>query len=576
MTIALPALTVRDSIAGPPTLMAGAHALEDPIDPEAGARAFVGPEQLADRHHVVLFGAGLGYRAQRLAKLGVEPIVFEPSPAVLTLAGRHGPGLPDGCTVFGDVVELQRHLARETVDGQETVLLTPPPYARAFPEALNALTAVLSEVQGLAKLKRNTISDRSALLVERLIGNLPLLESVPLLDTLRRPLEGVPAFLVAAGPSLDKNSHLLEAASKRGAVFAVNTSAPAVAAVNARIDLLVAIEALDVSEPMRAAADLAGAVAVDLTAHPNNFDIGVSRRTTFLPVAPQFRNAGDAIGHENLAYGGSVATAAFALAYRLGADPIVLLGQDLAYTDGRGYAKGTLFESTTVRREGPHLVIDRSAKWDQMTAAGGIRVPSKRRPVVDVPAWGGEGTVWSTHELVLFRRWFEDAAETYRGRVELINATEGGASIAGFAEEALSSLLARLPERAHGLQEAMENATTLDGEHVARVRRGIAERATRLAKAAERTAKRARAGRDTADDAERVRAAAQESPLCDAHVAPALLPIMEDDALPARERAAKTFDAVARSARRVRSLAGARSRKPRPRRARRRRRGKKA
>ncbi|MFK7988481.1 MAG: motility associated factor glycosyltransferase family protein [Sandaracinaceae bacterium] len=562
MTTASPALTVRNSVAGPPTLLAGDHPLEDPVDPEAGAQAFIAPEQLAERHHVVLFGAGLGYRARRLVDLGVDPIVFEPSVDVLALAGRHGPGLPEGCTVFDDVHALQQHLARETVDGQETVLLTPPPYARAFPEALHAVTAVLSEVQGIAKLKRNTISDRSSMLVERVIENLPRLESVPLMETLGRPLEGVPAFLVAAGPSLDKNRHLLEAASKRGAVFAVNTSAPAVAAVDVPIDLLVAIEALDVTEPMRAAAAISRAVAVDLTAHPNNFDIGVPRRTTFLPVSPQFHGLAEAIGHDNLAYGGSVATAAFALAYRLGADPIVLLGQDLAYTDGRGYASGTLFESTTVRRDGPHLIIDRAKKWDEMTEAGGLRVPSKRRPAVDVPAWGGEGTVWSTHELVLFRRWFEDAARAYRGRVELVNATEGGASIEGFSEERLESLLARLPERTHLLHEAMDAGTTLSSEHVARVRRGIATRAERLVKAATRTAKRARAGHDTTRDAEQVRAAAELSPLCDAHAAAELLHIMDDDRLEQKARTVRTFETVARSARRVSSLAGSRARKP--------------
>lgn len=544
-----------ESDSGLPSLRFGAETLEDPVDPVLAAEMFAGPETVDRTDHVVLFGAGLGYRVRRLRELGRDPIVFEPCRAALDLAQQHGPGV-DGASVFTDLAALHEHLLAVSKPDQSTILLHAPPYGRAFPDALSAVSRVIDEVQGLVMLRRNSVQERAAFLTERALENLPRLSQVPSIASLGGVLDGVPAFIVSAGPSLDRNRHLLAEASKRGPVFAVNTSAPVLAAIDAPIDLLVAIEALDVSEPMKKAAHVTRALALDLTSGGPNFEVEVDRKVCFLASAAQYRALGEALGVGTLGYGGSVATAAFALAAALGADPIVVLGQDLAYTDGRGYASDTLFEGTVVRREGPFLHIDRVAKWDEMTRAGGLKVPSKTRPAVDVPAWGG-GTVWSTHELVLFRRWFEMAARELRGVRRLVNATEGGASIEGFEEVALEALLAELPEREHGLHAAIDAAPLVPKARIQEVAREAERSAKKLATAATKVVKGLRRGHVAAarKASEQVRAAAKASPLAESHVAPALMEIMADDTLAPAERERRTYAAIERSAKKVASLA---------------------
>lgn len=55
-------------------------------------------------------------------------------------------------------------------------------------------------------------------------------------------------------------------------------------------------------------------------------------------------------GRKGWTFGGStVAHGAVSLAAALGASPIVLIGQDLAYTDGRHYAKGSAYDQVTIK-----------------------------------------------------------------------------------------------------------------------------------------------------------------------------------------------------------------------------------
>jgi hypothetical protein len=67
-----------------------------------------------------------------------------------------------------------------------------------------------------------------------------------------------------------------------------------------------------------------------------------------------------------------------------------------------------------------------------------------------VPAWGGHGEVHSTLGFSAIRSWLALAADVLdhdRPDQRLINATEGGAHVAGFEELTLQSVLASLPER---------------------------------------------------------------------------------------------------------------------------------
>ena len=68
---------------------------------------------------------------------------------------------------------------------------------------------------------------------------------------------------------------------------------------------------------------------------------------------------------------GSVLTTAFDLALQMGCDPIVFTGADLAFTDGRPYARGTTFEEEWRRARALGDTLESS--WAQRVAAWPIR-----------------------------------------------------------------------------------------------------------------------------------------------------------------------------------------------------------
>jgi hypothetical protein len=100
-----------------------------------------------------------------------------------------------------------------------------------------------------------------------------------------------------------------------------------------------------------------------------------------------------------------VANVAFDLARKLECNPIILVGQDLAYTGGMSHAKGTAYEYRTVK-------------------------DNEDRGLFEVEGFDGE-PVQTDRVMYSFLRWYEIAINATKAEVLVIDATEGGAKIPG-------------------------------------------------------------------------------------------------------------------------------------------------
>ena len=532
----------------------GEEFLDDPINPVEAAREFIDPSRLDGAKIVILFGCGLGYRVASTLDAGARVVVYEPSPEIAEAATRHVPQVFEHADLFTDRSQFLAHLLGNSMAGQKSVLLVPPSYRRAFPEAHRKLVETMAEAEGLKQLRLNTLKERYQNILEASLKNLGKLEGTPLFSSLGQPLAGTPAFIVSAGPSLDVNGHLLAEASSKGTVFSVNTAAPSVAHHGAHIDVLTCVEALDVTASLEPAASNANTLAIDLSSAPSNFGVQIQRRFVFLQHSDPFHDLARALGGRVLPYGASVATAAFALARELGADPIVLIGQDLAFTDGRMYATGTGREQMRARLlDGPRFELSMDEAMLETFREKGIKLPPKNRPAIPVPAWGGS-TVHTTHDLVLFLRWFEAAAS--RAEMRCINATEGGARIEGFEEARLEDLLRTLPDLGDPIGHAVDSAPGINEAQVATVRRELIRSARAIAEAAKKclAARGARAEAKADAHLQKIKA---RSKYVELHATPALLKLREEKDLSYRARRQRTFSAIRDSARRVAELASA-------------------
>lgn len=228
---------------------------------------------------------------------------------------------------------------------------------------------------------------------------------------------GMPAVIAAAGPSLDANRADLNRVRDRALLIACDTAARPLLSLGLEPHLIVALD------PSAANAGHLGALPLPARSwlvaegslHPSAFAL-FEQRTFFFRVDehapwPWLHTAG--LDCQRLDVWGSVITAAFDLALRMGCSPIVFAGADLAFTGGRPYCRGTTLE----------------AQWAAWVAGGGsyeqaFALSVDQWPRVDAPDLHGVETHTAAH-LLAFRDWLV-ARAGQAASTRVVNASGAG------------------------------------------------------------------------------------------------------------------------------------------------------
>lgn len=228
---------------------------------------------------------------------------------------------------------------------------------------------------------------------------------------------GIPAVVVAAGPSLDRNLRDLATVADRVLIVACDTAARPLLTAGLDPHFIIAADSsrsnaahLSSLPPTRAWLVSEGSL------HPSAFT-HFSGRTFIFRVAdhhpwPWLQSAG--VDAARLDTWGSVATCAYSLARMFDCGPIAFAGADFAFTNGRPYCRGTSFESQWAlwHEQGStyadiwRLLRDR---WASLTTERGIDgVPVETAP-----------------HLLSFRDWIAERAAAHPGG-RVINASGAG------------------------------------------------------------------------------------------------------------------------------------------------------
>jgi hypothetical protein len=521
----------------------------------------------------VVFGLGLGHTARALRAMTDAPIlIYEPDAGLARRAFELGPSdlgcFPIVCTPH-DLTQIWTTFSGAT---DNVTLIATPGYHGLYNREDRDLRETVTQLVQRRGVNDATHRLRAREWISDVLENVELLQSAPCFLGLAEKYKNVPAFIVGAGPSLGKNIGLLADATKKGLVFAVNSSALALARQGITPQVIACMESIDVSHVLERVPYLDQVIrAFSLTGHPKMLRTG---KGPLLPVyegLPQLAplNAlGKAAG---LPVCGSVSTLAFSLAQRLGCSPIVFVGQDLAYTGGEAYAAGTPYEGSRVKlsADGKSLEHERSEAL-KATNAGLVA----REPLREVTAWGGTGKAHSTIGFSAIRSWLELAAEVLSRECpeqRLINATEGGGRLVGFEELTLAEVLAPLPERAISAESiaelARQTCPPLSAQEIAawaekqlsgaRATRYAARRVRRLTSSAAQAVRREDPRATTRsfaklEQAEReLRASVATSPFVDGYSWTAVDAVMQDnegglnDSMESAERAVATEARIA-------------------------------
>lgn len=313
-------------------------------------------------------------------------------------------------------------------------------------DAVEAVSKVVQDALSDLRIQRNTVCAFSRTWVDQGLANLPSLAKWPSIGGIGERLKGVPMVIVAPGPSLAKNSHLLRELRGKAVVAAFSHSLKPVLAAGVTPDVVISVDPQDLRYHF-AGLDTSGSYLVNAaTAHPSLYQLPARG---FLGVAGNATIDDwmfDALGEDaNAPGGGSVATTAFSIALRWGCDPIVFVGLDLSFPGGSYYVE------TSVDGDARADVVDGVVKvkgWSDhfhaMKRGGGPQAMPERS--IELPGYYG-GSVPSSFMFSMFHRWF---VERIRGLGEIaprvLNCTEGGAYIQGMVHAPLAEAIAAMPD----------------------------------------------------------------------------------------------------------------------------------
>ena len=286
-----------------------------------------------------------------------------------------------------------------------------------------------------AVLMRTTLylTRRSAINQSRNLGRYLL---SPGIKRLQGVIKGRPCIVVSAGPSLQRNIEQLQRARGRVTIIAVSTALKPVLRHGVRPDFTVLLDYHELSRRYFEGIEKELAPPLVCALKANSHALQNYSGLTLFSNDPVFNTLLEGISGDygDLDSGSTVAQLALNLANYLGADPVVLVGQDLSYPGGFLHIPGTAIQS----QEFP--MTNRFYSFEMRELEYYFR---QRQRFLKVPSVDG-GEVPTDEIFFTYLKQIEEHVAAYPAH--FIDATEGGAIIAGTEIASLSEVLDRYPE----------------------------------------------------------------------------------------------------------------------------------
>ena len=422
-----------DSKSGPMTATIDhggrAMALASKYDPQAEAAKLIEKVDLQKHAGIVVLGLGLGYHVRLLGERVDKAtllVVFEPDvPLLRAVLERidHTSWLGGHNVILADE-QMDRAALLSRIEPfagfltQGTILLTHPPSRQRSGGPINEFSQMVAEVLAYCRTNIATTLVNASRTIHNLSMNLPHYAAGAITDELFNAARGYPAVCVGAGPSLARNVDLLADEKVRANVVVISaqTTLKPLLDRGIRPDYVTALDYSALSKRFyEGLPDLPDVTLVaEPLAHPtilDNFPGPI--RVTYSKFLD--RLLGDlARPIVPIQPGATVAHLSFYLAQHLGCDPIILIGQDLGFTDGLYYCPGTAIHEVWAPELGPFNTLE-MMEWQ--------RIARHRGNLEKVSDIHGK-SIYSDEQMRTYLKQFE---RDFAGATQqVLDATEGG------------------------------------------------------------------------------------------------------------------------------------------------------
>lgn len=297
--------------------------------------------------------------------------------------------------VTDDIVEINDILNHVLLKDNIKIILHNPSF-RIIPDNLLELKYLLEEF----KMKEDSVEKFAPALEVNFQSNIKNYDKN--VDILFNKYENMPLYLISAGPSLDKNIKELKKVKDKGVILSVGRAVRPLLKENIKPDLIIITDPSSYLYDMQLGGLEINVPIIVLSTCDKNVMLNykgqklIALQEGYSP-AEEYAKLHN---HKLVQTGGSVATTALDVAINMGCNPIIFVGQDLAYTGGKTHSQDTFSKD-----------MDRYKNL---------------REVKDV--YGN--TVYSPKNLYSYLRWIQNRIKLEKD-IKFIDATEGGAKIEG-------------------------------------------------------------------------------------------------------------------------------------------------
>lgn len=288
------------------------------------------------------------------------------------------------------------------------------------------------------------------------VANLPLMLRNPsLYELVLKAKNTSSAIIVSTGPSLYKQLPLLKEAQDYVSIFCIDASFPILCQNGIKPDVVLSLERVEESAKFYQVVEekYFKNVIFEITsiAHKKLLDEIVTKGG-ILQISERpfgYTNYFELNEYGYLGIGMSAANMAYELVVHCKFDRVIFIGQDLAFgSDGKSHSKGAVYGEDEIKKKDERVFL---------------------------PKYGGDGEVESTQVWKLFWNFFaKDIFET-KDKIEVINATEGGARIPHTIELSFDEALKRIDKnKKKQISLSPPNASKIE-ENLAKAKKKIKE-----------------------------------------------------------------------------------------------------
>ena len=427
----------------------GIH-LHDTTDPQLEAKLAYGEDYNRKNSLKIVFGLGLGYLFKRTyIEFNGYIVVFEPVLDVLkaTLQAVDFSSEIEDKRIFivNDISDLKSVFYTYICEHVSIVHLNS--YKAMFPELYDATYYELNK----HFLDQQTNLNKAIQISEAFVNNLPYVVKSPSITLLTNKIKNKPALVIAAGPSLDKCIDIIKANRNKFAIISIGQALKALIKEDIWPDFVVIIDMLPLIHQIDFLGNETNKLNLVLKPSVDTEFFKINSNTRFVYLShPDYISEWYAkrAGYSTLPQGCTVAINAFCVAKSLGANPIILVGQDLAYSNGKIYASNSIYDtvSYTVSDNG-NLKVTVKPEDDSKSSISKANLLNANiqgyEKVITVKGQNGED-LYTNNGYASFISHYTEFATKYKQEdpsLRLINSSEGGAYIQGFDHIPLKDVL---------------------------------------------------------------------------------------------------------------------------------------